>query len=138
MSNCTDRDARRQWVQRIIDHDGTEGDDGGIEAWLQLAEAVGLSREETLSYKHVLPGVKFAIYAYINFNRDKFSISKKNVLRGFHGDKKTWKLITCLRGEILCVVVDYRSNSKNYLINLSSDNIYLERFILSSYYEKKL
>ena len=49
----------------------------------------------------------------INFNRDKFSISKKNVLRGFHGDKKTWKLITCLRGEILCVVVDYRSNSKN-------------------------
>ena len=69
MSNCTDRDARRQWVQRIIDHDGTEGDDGGIEAWLQLAEAVGLSREETLSYKHVLPGVKFAIDAYLNFAR---------------------------------------------------------------------
>ena len=42
MSNCTDRDARRQWVQRIIDHDGIEGEDGGIEAWLQLAEAVGL------------------------------------------------------------------------------------------------
>ncbi len=51
----------------------------------------------------------------INFNRDKFSISKKNVLRGFHCDKKTWKLVTCLRGEVLCVVVDYRSNSKNYL-----------------------
>ena len=69
MSYCSDRDARRQWVQRIIDHDGTEGDDGGIEAWLQLAEAVGLSREETLSYKHVLPGVKFAIDAYLNFAR---------------------------------------------------------------------
>ena len=69
MSNCPDRDARRQWVQRIIDHDGTEGDDGGIEAWLQLAEAVGLSREETLSYEHVLPGVKFAIDAYLNFAR---------------------------------------------------------------------
>ena len=69
MSNCSDRDARRQWVQRIIDHDGTEGDDGGIEAWLQLAEAVGLSREETLSYEHVLPGVKFAIDAYLNFAR---------------------------------------------------------------------
>ena len=69
MSNCSDRDARRQWVQRIIDHDGTEGDDGGIEAWLQLAEAVGLSREETLSYEHVLPGVRFAIDAYLNFAR---------------------------------------------------------------------
>ena len=51
----------------------------------------------------------------INFNRDKFSISKKNVLRGFHGDKKTWKLITCLKGEVLCVIVDYRPKSKNYL-----------------------
>ena len=69
MSNCTDRNARRQWVQRIIDHDGIEGDDGGIEAWLQLAEAVGLSREETLSYEHVLPGVRFAIDAYLNFAR---------------------------------------------------------------------
>ena len=69
MSNCSDRDARRQWVQRIIDHDGTEGDDGGIEAWLQLAEAVGLSREETLSYEHVLHGVRFAIDAYLNFAR---------------------------------------------------------------------
>ena len=70
MSNCTDRDARRQWVQRIIDHDGIEGEDGGIEAWLQLAEAVGLSREETLSYEHVLPGVKFAIDAYLNFAKN--------------------------------------------------------------------
>tara|TARA_B100000427_G_scaffold287627_1_gene262360 strand:+ start:1113 stop:1838 length:726 start_codon:yes stop_codon:yes gene_type:complete len=70
MSNCTDRDARRQWVQRIIDHDGIEGEDGGIEAWLQLAEAVGLSRDETLSYEHVLPGVKFAIDAYLNFAKN--------------------------------------------------------------------
>jgi len=51
----------------------------------------------------------------INFNRDKFSISKKNVLRGFHGDKKSWKLVTCLKGEILSVIVDFRPNSKNYL-----------------------
>lgn len=69
MSNCPDRDARRKWVQRIIDHDGIEGEEGGIEAWLQLAEAVGLTREETLSYEHVLPGVRFAIDAYLNFAR---------------------------------------------------------------------
>jgi pyrroloquinoline-quinone synthase len=69
MANCPDRDARRKWVQRIVDHDGVEGEDGGIEAWLQLAEAVGLTREETLSYEHVLPGVRFAIDAYLNFAR---------------------------------------------------------------------
>ena len=69
MANCPDRDTRRLWVQRIIDHDGTDGEDGGIEAWLQLAEAVGLSREEVLDERHVLPGVKFAVDAYVNFAR---------------------------------------------------------------------
>lgn len=71
MSNCQDRDMRRKWVQRIIDHDGVEGEDGGIEAWLQLGEAVGLSREELKSGEHLLPGVKFAIDAYINFARQQ-------------------------------------------------------------------
>ncbi|MFB3091393.1 MAG: pyrroloquinoline-quinone synthase PqqC [Gammaproteobacteria bacterium] len=69
MANCPDRDARRKWVKRIIDHDGEEGEDGGIEAWLQLGEAVGLTREELISYEHVLPGVRFAIDAYLNFAR---------------------------------------------------------------------
>ena len=35
------------------------------------------------------------------FVHDKFSFSKKNVLRGFHGDKKTWKLISCVYGKNL-------------------------------------
>ena len=69
MANCPDRDARRKWVKRIIDHDGEEGEDGGIEAWLQLGEAVGLTREELISYEHVLPGVRFALDAYLNFAR---------------------------------------------------------------------
>lgn len=69
MSNCPDRDVRRHWVQRIIDHDGTKGNEGGIEAWLQLGEAVGLKRKDLLSQKHVLPGVRFAIDAYLNFAR---------------------------------------------------------------------
>jgi dTDP-4-dehydrorhamnose 3,5-epimerase len=51
----------------------------------------------------------------IDFNHDKVSISRKNVLRGLHGDNKSWKLITCLSGEIYLVVVDYRKESKNYL-----------------------
>jgi pyrroloquinoline-quinone synthase len=71
MANCTDRDVRRHWIQRIIDHDGTEGDEGGIEAWLLLGEAVGLSRDDLLSHKYLLPGVKFAIDAYVNFARQQ-------------------------------------------------------------------
>ncbi|MGE0485817.1 MAG: pyrroloquinoline-quinone synthase PqqC [Gammaproteobacteria bacterium] len=69
MANCRDRDARRLWVQRIIDHDGTSGHEGGIEAWLQLGEAVGLSRDELYDERHVLPGVRFAVDAYVHFAR---------------------------------------------------------------------
>jgi pyrroloquinoline-quinone synthase len=69
LSNCRERDVRRQWVQRILDHDGFEGEEGGIEAWLRLGEAVGLSRKEIVSEQQVLPGVRFACDAYINFAR---------------------------------------------------------------------
>ncbi|WP_036510945.1 MULTISPECIES: pyrroloquinoline-quinone synthase PqqC [Nitrincola] len=69
MANCPDRDVRRHWIQRILDHDGYDGAEGGIEAWLRLGEAVGLSREEILSEEHVLPGVRFAVDAYVNFAR---------------------------------------------------------------------
>ncbi|HVS27755.1 MAG TPA: pyrroloquinoline-quinone synthase PqqC [Burkholderiales bacterium] len=71
LSNCPDRDVRREWIQRIIDHDGTKGDEGGIEAWLRLGEAVGLKREDITSLKYVLPGVRFAVDAYINFARTR-------------------------------------------------------------------
>lgn len=43
LGNCEDRDARRLWVQRIIDHDGSNGEQGGIEAWLRLGEACGMA-----------------------------------------------------------------------------------------------
>ena len=69
LSNCTDRAVRRAWVQRILDHDGYGDDPGGIESWLRLAEAVGLSRDATESLHQVLPGVRFAVDAYVNFAR---------------------------------------------------------------------
>jgi pyrroloquinoline-quinone synthase len=69
LANMPDREHRRQWIQRIIDHDGTTGEEGGIEAWLRLGEAVGLKREEVTSLNSVLPGVRFAVDAYINFAR---------------------------------------------------------------------
>jgi pyrroloquinoline-quinone synthase len=71
MSNCPDREVRRGWIQRILDHDGTEGDEGGIEAWTRLGEAVGLTRDEVTSLKLVVPGVRFAVDAYVNFARQR-------------------------------------------------------------------
>ena len=71
MANCPDREVRRHWVQRILDHDGFEGEAGGIEAWIRLGEAVGLTREEIVSQQHVLPGVRFAVDAYVNFARQR-------------------------------------------------------------------
>lgn len=51
----------------------------------------------------------------ISFNHDKFSISKKNVLRGIHGDGKSWKLVSCVAGNIFQVVVDMREASTTFL-----------------------
>lgn len=69
LSNCPDREVRRSWVQRILDHDGYGDDPGGIDSWLRLAEAVGLARARTESLVDVLPGVRFAVDAYVSFAR---------------------------------------------------------------------
>jgi pyrroloquinoline-quinone synthase len=69
IANCPDRATRRRWVRRILDHDGWGDHEGGIEAWLRLGEAVGLTREALWSQRHVVPGVRFAVDAYVNFAR---------------------------------------------------------------------
>ena len=51
----------------------------------------------------------------LDFVHDKFSSSRRNVIRGIHGDYKTWKLVSCLKGELYFVVVDNRKESQNYL-----------------------
>lgn len=56
---------------RITDHDGVDQVQGGIEAWIKLGEAVGLTEEDITSLKYVSPGVKFAVDAYINFARQR-------------------------------------------------------------------
>jgi pyrroloquinoline-quinone synthase len=71
IANCPDRDVRRRWIQRIVDHDGGADGGGGIEAWLRLAEAAGLTREEVWDERHVVPGVRFAVDAYVNFARTR-------------------------------------------------------------------
>jgi pyrroloquinoline-quinone synthase len=71
LANCPDREVRRRWIRRILDHDGTVDGEGGIEAWLRLAEAVGLTRDEVQDERHVVPGVRFAVDAYVNFSRTR-------------------------------------------------------------------
>lgn len=71
LANCPEREVRRHWVQRILDHDGYNGEEGGIEAWIRLGEAVGLPREKTVSQELVLPGVRFAVDGYVNFARQR-------------------------------------------------------------------
>src|SRR6478735_5269825 len=86
LANCPVREVRRAWVHRILDHDGASSgsaesavrsgktdapgaahasaNEGGIEAWLRLGEACGISRDELLDNRHLLPGVRFAVDAY--------------------------------------------------------------------------
>ena len=51
----------------------------------------------------------------IAFKHDKFSYSKKNVLRGIHGDTKSWKMVSCVQGSIMQVIVDMRETSETFL-----------------------
>ena len=69
LANCPDVEVRRVWVQRILDHEGTAADPGGIDSWLALGEALGVDRDELVSERHVLPGVRYAVDAYVNFAR---------------------------------------------------------------------
>jgi pyrroloquinoline-quinone synthase len=62
LANCPDR---------IHDHDGATDGEGGIEAWLRLGEAAGLTREEMWDQRHVVPGVRFAVDAYVTFARTR-------------------------------------------------------------------
>ena len=71
LGNCPEPEVRRQWIQRILDHDGHGTEEGGIEAWLRLGDAMGVSRDELMSHRHLLPGVRFAVDAYVNFCRSK-------------------------------------------------------------------
>ncbi|HWT21881.1 MAG TPA: pyrroloquinoline-quinone synthase PqqC [Solirubrobacteraceae bacterium] len=71
LSNCPDVEVRREWVKRILDHDGTGPGTGGIESWVRLGEALGVPRDELESERRVLPAVRYAVDAYVTFARRK-------------------------------------------------------------------
>ena len=71
LSRSDDPDFRRAWRKRVLDHDGVDSPEGGIERWVRLAEATGLSRERVTACQEVLPGVRFAVDAYINLVKSR-------------------------------------------------------------------
>jgi coenzyme PQQ biosynthesis protein C len=71
LARSDDADFRRVWRKRIIDHDGDRTKPGGIEKWLRLVEATGLSREQAIRGEGILPATRYAVDAYVEFVRSR-------------------------------------------------------------------
>lgn len=71
IARCPDPALRREWLQRIVDHDGLAGQEGGIERWLRLCEGLGLERGYVRSEAGALPATRFAVEAYVRFVREQ-------------------------------------------------------------------
>jgi pyrroloquinoline-quinone synthase len=74
MARLADRELRREWIHRIHDHDGTTGDEGGIERWLRLTDGLGLDRGYVISQAGALPATKFAVEAYVRFVSERSTL----------------------------------------------------------------
>ncbi|HMH00005.1 MAG TPA: pyrroloquinoline-quinone synthase PqqC [Terriglobales bacterium] len=70
LSRSEDPEFRRAWSKRVLDHDGDATHEGGIERWIGLAEATGLDRKRVVSCQEVLPGVRYAVDAYLDLVRN--------------------------------------------------------------------
>lgn len=72
VSRAYDRELRREWTHRILDHDGLLPDEqGGIERWLVLTDGLGLDREYVISRRGALPATIFAVESYVTFVREQ-------------------------------------------------------------------
>jgi pyrroloquinoline-quinone synthase len=71
LSRSDDPGFRRAWRKRVLDHDGDNDPEGGIERWIRLAKALGLPRERIVSCKEVLPGVRYAVDAYVDLVKNR-------------------------------------------------------------------
>ncbi|WP_448188227.1 pyrroloquinoline-quinone synthase PqqC [Azospirillum sp. sgz301742] len=78
MSRMDDHELRREWLQRVLDHDGLGPDGqvdetkvGGIERWLRLTDGLGLERDYVKSLAGILPATRYAVDAYVNFCAEK-------------------------------------------------------------------
>jgi pyrroloquinoline-quinone synthase len=74
MSRMPNRELRRHWLSRVLDHDGRDDDPGGIERWLKLTDALGLDRAYVTSQAGALPATRFAVEAYVRFAAERPTI----------------------------------------------------------------
>ena len=71
ISRAHERGLRRAWLKRVMDHDGSALEEGGIERWLVLTDALGLDRTYVVSMQGALPATRFAVEAYVAFVRER-------------------------------------------------------------------
>lgn len=71
LSRSNDPEFRRAWRKRILDHDGADGQPGGIEKWIQLSVASGLETDRVIAGHEILPAVRYAVDAYLQFVRER-------------------------------------------------------------------
>lgn len=71
LSRSEDPAFRRAWRKRVVDHDGDGSHEGGIERWIRLAEATGLERERVVKGEEILPGVRYAVDAYLSLVKNR-------------------------------------------------------------------
>ncbi|MBA2127727.1 pyrroloquinoline quinone biosynthesis protein C [Hyphomicrobium methylovorum] len=72
ISRTYDRELRREWTHRLLDHDGLMPDEpGGIERWLILTDGLGLDRDYVISRRGALPATIFAVESYVTFVREQ-------------------------------------------------------------------
>lgn len=80
-------------------------------------EYVELFRED-IYLKEIKKSLTSTIYEKeskkLGFVEDDISTGTKDVIKGIHGDKKTWKLVECLFGKFYLVVVNNNPKSKDY------------------------
>jgi coenzyme PQQ biosynthesis protein C len=72
ISRIHDRELRRAWTHRLLDHDGLPPDEpGGIERWLVLTDGLGLDRDYVISRRGALAATVFAVESYVTFVREQ-------------------------------------------------------------------
>src|SRR4051795_7851854 len=71
IGRCEDPALRREWRNRLEDHDGDHTRPGGLERWLRLTDGLGLDRADVTSTRLLLPATRFAVQAYIHYVRER-------------------------------------------------------------------
>ena len=96
-----------------------------IQGIWEISPSVSIDSRGSIWTSYLKTEIENIIPVGMCFRHDKFSESRINVLRGIHGDEKSWKLVTCAYGNIQQVIVDLRPESptmnKYVSYNISSD-----------------